>query len=118
MILRNPWHFAFSALLMASDQPSAQFEFHTPRKAQLSETNNRWLVQAVLDGVRYDYDDTEFALICQKGPRTLGIDIWQSNVLDDALEGNSHLKPKKDAEGIYWYKKRSEKPKKGRRRES
>ena len=124
MILRNPWRFPFSELLMASDQPGVQFTFQTPRKAQLSKTENKWLVHAVLDGVRYDYEDDEFGLICQKGQRSLGVDIWQRDCLDDALEGNSHLNPTKDDEGIYWYQEQSksvakfEKSKKPRRRQT
>ena len=108
MILRSPWRFAFSGLMMASDQPGVQLTFRTPRNALLSHTEIGWLVRAVVDGMRYDYDDKDFALICQKGRRSLSVDIWQRNVLDDQLEANSQMQPKIDAEGIYWFRDRSD----------
>ena len=98
MILRDPWDFAFSAVLMASDQPGIEFKFHTPRKARLSETKHAWLASAVLDGVRYDYDDDEFILVCSKRYRSLDVEIWNYEVSED----HSHRKFKRDSDGILW----------------
>ena len=102
MYLRNPWDYAFSHLLMASDEPTVQLEFQTPRRVRLSKTKNAWLAEAVLDGVRFDYEDAEFGLICQKLSRSLYVGIFADYALTDFLEGNRHLKPKRDHEGIYW----------------
>ena len=104
MYVRDPWRFAFSELLMASDQPGVCFEFHTPRNARMTEKVHDWLSGAILDGVRYDKEKDEFGLICQKTSRSLKADIWLGGALDDALEGNQSLKPKMDRNGIYWYR--------------
>jgi len=71
MILSDPSRFAFSTVLMESEQPFAQFEIRSPRKAQLAAAEIKWLAHSVLSGVSYDYDDSEFGLICEKWPEAL-----------------------------------------------
>jgi hypothetical protein len=106
MFLRDPWQFDFSAVLMASDQPSAEFELHTRRKARLSASKIKWLADAVLDGMLYENDESEFGMLCEQRPRSLNVEVCHSSILDDTLAGIFGRKPRKDAAGIYWHKRR------------
>ena len=103
MYLEDPWSYAFAHLLQQSDQPTVQFEFRAPRRTRLTKTENAWLAEAVYDGMLHEYDVEDFGLICRKLSHSLGVDIFADYALVDALDGNRHLKPKKDHEGIYWY---------------
>lgn len=99
MLLQNPWNFAFSHLYISGDDPSVQFSLHTSRNAPISRAKQNWLARAVMDGIRWDCDDSEFALVCTRHQRSLGVNIWHP----DMLEHNSGGQYKKDADGILWH---------------
>lgn len=103
MNLRAPGNFAYEALLAASDQACAQLELRPAGRAAFPPAAIRRLARVILVGMRCEWDDTEFGLICKEGPRSLAVDIWHGYAMNDALELNRDMKPRKDADGIYWF---------------
>lgn len=105
LVLRDPWDFAFSWLYSASDNPLVRFELHTLRNVSLTKARQDWLAQAVLDGMRHDWPDREFGIICRRGIRSLGVSICGPVFVDSILDETAPFKAKKDADGIWWTKK-------------
>lgn len=95
MALRNPWDFAFSEVFMASDPNDVTFELRTSKGERLSLSEHRWLAAAVLDGMKYDFDDEDFLVIAKRKSRSLIIQLCNP----DSLEPGEYV-PSKD--GVVW----------------
>lgn len=76
MILRNPWDFAFSDLFEAADEQNIGFRLFKPRGKQIKGEEHSWLAGAVLSGLRWNYDDSEFILACRKESKSLIVHIY------------------------------------------
>jgi hypothetical protein len=98
MILQNPWDYPFSELHMACSGAYIEFDLHRLRPTRLLKRHHRWLANAVLDGLLYDLDESEFVLTCSRHLRSLTVMI--TNPRDK--EANPPPKAKKDRHGIYW----------------
>lgn len=103
MILRDPADFTFAGILTAADELSAQFELYPTLQAAFPPAAVRRLARLILEEMRQEWDDTEFVLICREARRSLDVDIWHNHSRKIALELNRDLKPRKDADGIYWF---------------
>jgi hypothetical protein len=98
MYLRNPWDCTFSHLFVADHSGPIEFDLHTRRSIPLTKKRQDWLAAAVLDGLLYDLDESEFILACSRKPRSLNAKIWYPFELAE----HADLKPKKNRHGIYW----------------
>jgi hypothetical protein len=97
MILRDPWDFSFSSLFAAGNEMNIGFELWKPQGQQIKAEEHEWLARAVLDGLRYDYEDDEFILACEKTPNSLDVQIYNPSLveMDDKRD-------KLGKDGIYW----------------
>jgi hypothetical protein len=92
------WEFAFSWLYAASG-PWLQFEVWKDKGKRITEVEHKWLAGAILDGILWDYDESEFVLACEKTPEIMYVEIYPPS---DAKEHPEDDKPGKD--GICWRK--------------
>jgi hypothetical protein len=96
MILRDPWDFAFSDLFKASDYDNVSFQLCKPHYKPIADQEHRWLARAILDGMRYDFDDEDFILVCTKKPRSMEVHIYNPGCIE--MRKND----KRDEDGIFW----------------
>jgi hypothetical protein len=96
MILRNPWDFAFSDLFMAADEENIAFRLCKPHGQRITDGEHKWLAGAVLDGLRYEYEDDEFILACAKTPKSLTVYIYNPLLVE------MKKSDKRSKDGIFW----------------
>jgi len=94
--LRDPWRVAFSRFHMGSGFEDIMFFVRRHGRARFGEKEQVDFAQAVLDGMRYDFDDDEFVLLCRRWGKELVVNICHplTSFEDDFA--------RPDADGIYW----------------
>jgi hypothetical protein len=96
LIIRDPWDFAFSDLFAACGEQDIAFRVFKHRGNKMRVQEHNWVARAVLSGMRWDYDDSEFILACTKEPKSLMVRI------DNPMCVEMKKSHKRDKDGIFW----------------
>lgn len=95
--MKDPRQFAFSHFYMASDMEDITFVVRRRGRARFGKEEQVDFARAVVDGMRHDYDDRDFLVVCTRQAKSLVVRILNPLALS---ADDPDYKP--DRDGVCW----------------